>query len=66
LAVEFGEKPRAYSVLVYGNTNQEGSPYFYDQAEMFANNQLKPVAFTEEEIQKDLVERYRPGEERLR
>ena len=66
LAVEFGEKPRAYSVLVYGNTNQEGSPYFYDQAEIFANKQLKPVAFAEEEIRRDLVERYRPGQERIR
>ena len=66
LAVEFGDPPRAYSVLAYGNSNQEDSPYFYDQAEMFANNTLKAVAYTEEEIQKDLVERYRPGKERLR
>lgn len=66
LAVEFGDPPRAYSVLAYGNSNQEDSPYFYDQAEMFANNTLKPVAYTEEEIQKDLVELYRPGKERLR
>jgi len=33
---------------------------------MFAKNTLNPVAYTEEEIQKDLVERYRPGEERFR
>jgi len=61
LAVEFGEVPRAYSVLLYGNSNQEDSPYFYNQAEMFADNRMKPVAFTEEEIERDLVERYRPG-----
>ncbi len=66
LAVEFGEEPRALSVLLYGNTNQEDSPYFYDQAEMFANNQLKIVAYTEEDIRRDLVESYRPGEERRR
>jgi len=62
LAVEFGEKPRAYSVLVYGNSNREDSPYFYDQAEMFAKNTMKTVAYTEEDIQKGLVERYHPGE----
>jgi len=65
LAVEFGDPPRAYSVLAYGNSNREDSPYFYDQAEMFADNRMKPVAFTEAEIRGDLVREYRPGEERL-
>jgi acyl-homoserine-lactone acylase len=60
-AVEFGEVPRAYSVLLYGNSNQEDSPYFYNQAEMFADNRMKPVAFTEEQILRDLMLRYRPG-----
>jgi acyl-homoserine-lactone acylase len=60
-AVEFGETPRAYSVLLYGNSNQEDSPYFYNQAEMFADNRMKVVAFTEEEIERDLLKRYRPG-----
>jgi acyl-homoserine-lactone acylase len=59
-AVEFGKTPRAYSVLVYGNSNQEDSPYFYNQAEMFADNRMKVVAFTEEDIERTLVERYRP------
>jgi len=66
LAVEFGEIPRAYSVLAYGNSNREDSPYFYDQAEMFANEAVKVVAYTEEDIQRDLVARYRPGEESRR
>jgi acyl-homoserine-lactone acylase len=66
LAVEFGETPRAYSILLYGNSNQEDSPYFYDQAEMFANNRMKRVAYTESEIQRDLAEKYHPGEERHR
>jgi acyl-homoserine-lactone acylase len=61
LAVEFGDTPRAYSVLLYGNSNQEDSPYFYNQAEMFADNRMKTVAFTEEDIERDLLERYQPG-----
>jgi acyl-homoserine-lactone acylase len=64
LAVEFSDPPRAYSVLAYGNSNREDSPYFYDQAELFADNRMKKVAFTEEDILGDLVMRYRPGEER--
>ncbi len=63
LAVEFGEIPRAYSVLLYGNSNQEDSPYFWNQAEMFANNAMKVVAFTEDDIRRDLVTQYRPGED---
>jgi acyl-homoserine-lactone acylase len=62
LAVEFAPTPRAYSVLVYGNSDQEDSPYFYNQAEMFADNRMKVVAFTEEDIDTNLTERYRPGE----
>jgi len=64
LAVEFSNPPRAYSILAYGNSNREESPYFYDQAELFADNRMKKVAFTEEDIRADLVRRYRPGEER--
>jgi len=66
LAVEFSDPPRAYSVLAYGNSNREESPHFYDQAELFADNRMKKVAFTEEDILGDLVMRYRPGEERRR
>lgn len=63
LAVEFGEQPRAYSVLAYGESSKEDSPYFNDQAEMFASNRMKRVAFTEDEIRAQLIRRYRPGEE---
>ena len=66
LAVEFGEIPRAYSVLLYGNSNQEDSPYFFNQAEIFANNRMKRVAYTESDIVGMLVRGYRPGEERIR
>jgi acyl-homoserine-lactone acylase len=36
LAVEFGETPRAYSVLAYGESSLPSSPWHADQAEMFA------------------------------
>jgi len=64
LAVEFTNPPRAYSVLGYGQSPDPESPYHADQAEMFAAGRMKRVAFTEAEIREQLVERYRPGEER--
>ncbi len=61
VAVEFADTPRAYSVLLYGNSNRPGSPLYYDQAEMFGENRMKAVAFTLEAIEADAVRRYRPG-----
>ena len=63
LAVEFTNPPRAYSVLAYGESDSPNSPYYSDQAEMFANNKMKSVAFTAKQIRKDKVKVYRPGEE---
>jgi acyl-homoserine-lactone acylase len=62
LAVEFGDVPRAYSVLAYGESPREDSPWFSDQAEMFARGELKPVAFLPRDVDADVVKRYRPGE----
>ncbi|WP_411274710.1 penicillin acylase family protein, partial [Daejeonella sp.] len=61
IAVEFDKTPRAYSVLTYGNSNKESSPYFADQLELYADKKMKAVAFTEEEIKKGVVREYRPG-----
>ncbi len=61
LAVEFTDVPRAYSVLAYGQSSREDSPHFADQARMFAENRMKPVAITEEQVRAQAVRRYRPG-----
>ena len=63
LAVEFDETPKAYSVLAYGNSTKEDSPYFADQLKMFTENEMKPVAFTKEAILEQAERTYRPGEE---
>jgi acyl-homoserine-lactone acylase len=63
-AVEFGDTPRAYSILAYGQSSREDSPHHTDQLEMFARGEMKQVAFTEEEIERDLLRSYRPGLER--
>lgn len=61
LAVEFGDTPKAYSVLAYGESNLPGSPYNGDQGELFARGELKKVAFTAADVDAQAVKRYRPG-----
>jgi acyl-homoserine-lactone acylase len=61
LAVEFGRQPRAYSVLGYGQSDRLDSPHHADQAGMFARGQMKRVAFTERDIARTLIRRYRPA-----
>ena len=64
LAVEFGDVPRAYSILAYGQSPDPDSPHHDDQAKMFAKNTMKMVAFTEADIRVQLLQSYYPGEER--
>lgn len=62
-AVEFSTPPRAYSVVAYSESGNVDSPHFSDQSVLFANNQMKKVAFTQEQIAEQLIAAYRPGEE---
>jgi len=59
-AVEFGETPRAYSVLAYGQSGRPESPHYADQVNLFCGNRMKTVAFTETEIAQQLLRDYRP------
>ncbi len=61
--VEFDDPPKAYSVVGYSQSEVETSPYFNDQTPLYANNQMKKVAFTEGEIKEQLVKSYHPGSE---
>jgi acyl-homoserine-lactone acylase len=62
LAVEFDPMPRAYSVLAYGESRLPASPWYSDQAEMFARGELKKVAFTEADVNGQAATRFHPGE----
>lgn len=64
LAVEFGDEPRGYSVLAYGESPKPESPHFADQAAMFARGELKPIAWLDKDIDAQTIRRYRPGEKR--
>ena len=61
-AVEFTNPPRAYSILAYGQSNNPDSPHHADQATLFAQNKMKKVAFSEADIQNNLIRSYRPEE----
>lgn len=60
-AVEFGEIPKAYTVLAYGQSNKEDSPHYNDQLLIFTHNKMTPVAFTDEDVEKQVIREYRPG-----
>ncbi|HEX8851604.1 MAG TPA: penicillin acylase family protein [Gemmatimonadaceae bacterium] len=61
LAVEFGERPRARSVLAYGESDRADSPFHSDQAPLFARGEYKRVDWTPAEIERGTVRRYHPG-----
>ena len=62
LAVEFADdRPRAYSVLAYGQSALPDSPHFDDQAERFAAGDLRPVYFYRADVEGAAEETYRPG-----
>ena len=61
LAVEFTDTPHAYSVLAYGESSREDSPFHDDQATMFARGEMKPVEFTAKDVEAHAIRRYRPG-----
>lgn len=63
-AVEFGDTPRAYSVVAYGESEYPDSPHMGDQAKLFANEELKPVRFSEADIKANQVAAYHPGKEK--
>jgi acyl-homoserine-lactone acylase len=62
-AVEFGKIPKAYTVLAYGQSNKEDSPHYNDQLLIFTNNEMTAVAFTDEDVEKQVIREYRPGTE---
>jgi len=61
-AVEFTDPPRAYTILAYGQSSREESAHHTDQLEMFLEGRMKPIAFTEEDVEARAVRTYRPGE----
>jgi len=61
-AVEFGPRVRAKSILAGGNNSNPASPYYANQAEMYSQGQFKDVLFYKDDIERNLVRKYHPGQ----
>ncbi|MET0591573.1 MAG: penicillin acylase family protein, partial [Polyangiaceae bacterium] len=59
--VEFGEKVRARAVTAGGQSGAPGSRHFNDQAERYANGDLRDVYFYPEQLSGHIEREYRPG-----
>ena len=61
-AVEFGKKITAKSLLTGGESGNENSKHFSDQALMYSKGQFKDVLFYKEDVMKHVERSYHPGE----
>ncbi len=59
--VEFGERVRAKSILVGGQSNDPASPHFDDQVQLYVSQRFKDVAYYLEDVERRAQERYAPG-----
>ncbi|MFT6142717.1 MAG: acyl-homoserine-lactone acylase [Myxococcota bacterium] len=51
MAMQFGEDgPEARAIMVYGQSEDARSPHFADQAEVYAEERLRPVLFDDADI----------------
>ena len=48
--VEFGNHPRARSILVFGDSAHPDSPHYFDQARLFVRRRYKPAWFDRAEV----------------
>src|SRR5450830_470898 len=62
VAVEFGPRIKARSILAGGESGNPASPHFNDQAAMYARGEFKDVLFYKADVEKHLERRYHPGE----
>ncbi len=60
---EFGEKIKAGSFLHYGQSGDPKSPHFFDQAELMSKQQFKPAWFYWDDVERQAVSVYHPGEQ---
>ena len=59
--VEFGDRVRAKSILVGGQSNDPASGHFVDQVSLYAGHDWKAVAYYREDVEARAAERYAPG-----
>jgi acyl-homoserine-lactone acylase len=60
-AIEFGPRLKARSVLAGGVSGDPSSPFFTNQAAMYARGEFKDVLFYREDVERSKTRSYRPG-----
>jgi acyl-homoserine-lactone acylase len=61
-AVEFGEKVRAKAITAGGESGDPSSPHFGDQAQRYADGNLRDVWFYREDVEANAERTYHPGD----
>lgn len=61
-AVEFGKRLKAKTILTGGQSSNPSSPNFTDQADGYINGKFKEIFFYKEDVMKNKVKTYHPGE----
>lgn len=61
-AVQFGPRIKAKSLLAGGQSGDEASPHFADQALMYTQGQFKEVNFYLKDVRKNAQKTYQPGQ----
>jgi acyl-homoserine-lactone acylase len=59
--VEFGDRVRALAVTAGGESGDPSSPHFNDQAQRYADGDLRPVYFYPEDLEGHIERVYKPG-----
>ena len=62
--VEFGPKVRAWAITAGGESGNPASVHFDDQATQYAMGELRPVYYYRSQLDRQIQQRYHPGEER--
>jgi acyl-homoserine-lactone acylase len=60
--VEFGPKLKAWAVTAGGESGDPASPHFNDQAQRYADGDLRPVWFYPEDLTGHVERKYQPGQ----
>jgi acyl-homoserine-lactone acylase len=61
-ALEFGDRLRSRSLLVFGQSADPASKHHFDQASLYSSKQLKPAWFYRGDVRRHTARRYRPGD----
>ena len=60
--IEFGPRVRAHAVTAGGESGDQGSPHFNDQAQRYASGDLRPVYFYPDQLKGHIERVYHPGD----